>query len=58
MYFSLMDNIIMKRLKAIHNQRKESLGDFLTKKAEMLRNQRIKDGLIAEDVELKGITQH
>ena len=40
----------MKRLKAIHNQRKESLGDFLTKKAEMLRNQRIKDGLIPQEV--------
>ena len=40
----------MKRLKAKHNQRKESLGDFLTKKAEMIRNQRVKDGLIPQEV--------
>ena len=53
-----MDNIIAEKLKAKHVSRKKSLGAFLEKKAEMLRNQRIKDGLIAEDVELKGITQH
>ena len=40
----------MNRLKAKHIQRKESLGDFLTKKAEMLRNQRIKDGLTPQEI--------
>ena len=53
-----MDNIIADKLKAKHSARKQALGAFLEKKAEILRNQRIKDGLIAEDVELKGITQH
>ena len=53
-----MDNIIAEKLKAKHASRKQALGVFLEKKAEMLRNQRIKDGLIAEDVEFKGITQH
>ncbi len=49
MYFSLMDNIIMNRLAEKQNLRKQTLGSFLEKKAEMLRNQRIKDGLISED---------
>ena len=53
-----MYNIIAEKLKAKQSSRKLALGAFLEKKAELLRNQRIKDGLIAEDVELKGITQH
>ena len=53
-----MDNIIAGKLKAKHASRKQALGAFLEKKAKILRNQRIKDGLIAKDVELKCITQH
>ena len=37
---------------AKQNERKESLGIFLSNKAKMLREQRIKDGLITQ--ELKG----
>ena len=40
----------MDRLKAKHIQRKEALGSFLQKKAEMLRDQRIKDGLIPQEI--------
>ena len=40
----------MDRLKSKHTQRKESLGEFLKKKAELLRNQRIKDGLIPQEI--------
>lgn len=40
----------MERLKEKQIQRKEALGAFLKKKAEMLRNQRIKDGLITQDI--------
>lgn len=40
----------MERLKEKQIQRKEALGGFLKKKAEMLRNQRIKDGLITQDI--------
>lgn len=39
----------MNRLASKHIERKESLGDFLQKKAEMLRAQRIKDGLIPQE---------
>ena len=53
-----MDNIIAEKLKVKHASRKLALGAFLEKKAEMLRNQRIKDGLIVEDVEFKGVNQH
>ena len=50
LYFPLMDNIIMERLKTTQLQRKESLGEFLQKKAEILRHQRIKDGLMPQEV--------
>ena len=40
----------MERMKTKQLQRKESLGEFLQKKAEMLRNQRIKDGLMPQEV--------
>mgnify|MGYP001156794971 CR=1 FL=1 len=40
----------MERLKETQIQRKEALGAFLKKKAEMLRNQRIKDGLIPQEI--------
>ena len=49
-YFTSMDNIIMERLEAKQIQRKEALGAFLKKKAEMLRNQRIKDGLLTQEI--------
>ena len=49
-YFSSMDNIIMDRLMAKQNERKESLGTFLSKKAKMLREQRIKDGIITQEI--------
>ena len=35
---------------AKQNERKESLGTFLSKKAQMLRDQRIKDGLITQEI--------
>ena len=35
---------------AKQNERKESLGTFLSKKAHMLREQRIKDGLITQEI--------
>ena len=40
----------MDRLMAKQNERKESLGTFLNKKAQMLREQRIKDGLITQEI--------
>ena len=40
----------MERLKEKQIQRKEALGVFLQKKAEMLRNQRIQDGLIPQEI--------
>jgi len=43
-----MDKIIAERLIKGHAQRKLDLGEFLEKKAKMLREQRIKDGLISE----------
>ena len=39
----------MNRLAEKQNLRKQTLGSFLENKAEMLRNQRIKDGLISEE---------
>ena len=43
-----MDKIIAQRLINDHAKRKLALGEFLEKKAKMLRDQRIKDGLITE----------
>ena len=40
----------MDRLMAKQNERKENLGIFLSKKAHMLRKQRIKDGLITQEI--------
>ena len=40
----------MDRLMEKQNERKESLGTFLSKKAQMLREQRIKDGLITQEI--------
>lgn len=43
-----MDKIIAERLIKGHAERKLALGEFLEKKAKMLREQRIKDGLLVE----------
>ena len=43
-----MDKIIAERLIKSHAERKLALGEFLEKKAKMLREQRIKDGLLVE----------
>jgi len=48
-----MEKIIAQRLVDGHSERKMALGAFLQKKAEMLRDQRIQDGVIAEKLEQK-----
>ena len=48
-----MEKIIAQRLLEGHSDRKMALGAFLQKNAEMLRNQRIQDGVIAEKFEQK-----
>jgi hypothetical protein len=46
-----MEKIIAQRLVDDHSNRKLALGEFLNKKANMLRDQRIQDSLLAEKLE-------
>ena len=48
-----MDKIIAERLINDHAERKLALGEFLEKKAKMLREQRVKDGFLAEKLSAK-----
>lgn len=48
-----MDKIIAQRLIKGHSERKIALGEFLEKKAKMLRDQRVKDGFITEKLSAK-----